>query len=101
MLLSVVIAFEFWILSVVVNWPPAETLVEQCGKLKLLERLLIRLKERGHKVLSDVFFIEWAKICSVVLNNCIIIWLDPAGAYLFSDDKSSRYFGVLLRTKRV
>jgi hypothetical protein len=58
MLLCAVIAFELWILSILVFWPTAETLVEQCGKLKLLDRLLVHLKNRGHKVLSDVFFIE-------------------------------------------
>ncbi|KAJ7517902.1 hypothetical protein O6H91_21G045300 [Diphasiastrum complanatum] len=34
-----------------VNWPPVETLLNQCGKLKLLDRLLSHLKKRGHKVL--------------------------------------------------
>ena len=32
-------------------YPPPEELVEQCGKLALLQRLLDRLKARGHKVL--------------------------------------------------
>ena len=31
--------------------PPLETLVEQCGKMKLLHRLLLKLKAKGHKVL--------------------------------------------------
>lgn len=34
-----------------INWPPIETLVDQCGKLKLLDRLLVHLRNRGHKVL--------------------------------------------------
>ncbi|KAH7316187.1 hypothetical protein KP509_21G081900 [Ceratopteris richardii] len=34
-----------------IYWPPIEKLVEQCGKLKLLDRLLVHLRERGHKVL--------------------------------------------------
>lgn len=32
-------------------YPSAEELVKQCGKMQLLERLLTRLKTRGHKVL--------------------------------------------------
>ncbi|KAL3688989.1 hypothetical protein R1sor_015298 [Riccia sorocarpa] len=34
-----------------VTYPPVEELLRQCGKLKLLERLLLHLKARGHKVL--------------------------------------------------
>ncbi|KAG6556402.1 hypothetical protein Mapa_002345 [Marchantia paleacea] len=34
-----------------VNYPPVDDMVKQCGKLKLLERLLLHLKARGHKVL--------------------------------------------------
>lgn len=33
------------------EFPPADTIVEQAGKFKLLERLLKRLKAGGHKVL--------------------------------------------------
>lgn len=33
------------------EYPSPEELVEQCGKFKLLDRLLTRLKARGHKVL--------------------------------------------------
>lgn len=32
-------------------YPTPKELVEQCGKLALLQRLLDRLKARGHKVL--------------------------------------------------
>ena len=32
-------------------FPSAEELVEQCGKFKLMDRVLTRLRERGHKVL--------------------------------------------------
>lgn len=34
-----------------IDWPSIAKLVEQCGKLKLLDRLLVHLRERGHKVL--------------------------------------------------
>lgn len=33
------------------EYPPADDLVAQAGKMQLLERLLTRLKPRGHKVL--------------------------------------------------
>ena len=33
------------------TFPPAEVLVQQCGKLQLLDRLLTALKAGGHKVL--------------------------------------------------
>ena len=33
------------------TYPPADDLVAQAGKMQLLERLLTRLKPRGHKVL--------------------------------------------------
>ena len=34
-----------------VNFPPADVLVAQCAKFKLMERLLVQLRDRGHKVL--------------------------------------------------
>ena len=34
-----------------IMFPSAEELVEQCGKFRLLDRLLTKLKERGHKTL--------------------------------------------------
>jgi ATP-dependent DNA helicase len=34
-----------------IMFPSAEELVEQCGKFKLMDRVLTRLRERGHKVL--------------------------------------------------
>jgi ATP-dependent DNA helicase len=33
------------------TFPPADVLLEQSGKLQLLDRLLVALKARGHKVL--------------------------------------------------
>lgn len=34
-----------------IDYPSVEALVEQCGKMQLLDRLLTRLHARGHKVL--------------------------------------------------
>ena len=34
-----------------IEYPPASQLLEQCGKLQLLDRILRRLKANGHKVL--------------------------------------------------
>lgn len=33
------------------TFPPADVLIAQCGKLQLLDRLLTKLKAKGHKVL--------------------------------------------------
>eukprot|EP00250_Pteridium_aquilinum_P026525 c33139_g1_i1 orf=270-2639(+) len=46
-----------------INWPPADKLVEQCGKLKLLDRLLVHLRERGHKVL---IFSQMTKVMDIL-----------------------------------
>lgn len=35
-----------------VDYPPVDELVAQCAKMKLLDRLLLQMKERGHKVPS-------------------------------------------------
>lgn len=45
------------------NWPPVENLVEQCGKLKLLDRLLPHLRDRGHKVL---IFSQMTKVLDIL-----------------------------------
>ena len=34
-----------------VVYPSSEELLEQCGKLQLLNRLLVKLKAKGHRVL--------------------------------------------------
>ncbi len=34
-----------------VNYPPPEVLIEQCGKMRMLDRLLKALHKRKHKVL--------------------------------------------------
>ncbi|CAI0420018.1 unnamed protein product [Linum tenue] len=44
-------------------YPPVEQIVEQCGKFKLLERLLKRLFELKHKVL---IFSQWTKILDIM-----------------------------------
>lgn len=33
-----------------VDYPPVDELVAQCAKMKLMDRLLIQLRDRGHKV---------------------------------------------------
>ena len=34
-----------------ITYPPAEEMIEQCGKMALLDRLLKALRKKGHKVL--------------------------------------------------
>ncbi len=35
----------------IISYPPKEELIEQCGKLTLLDRLLTQLRKGGHRVL--------------------------------------------------
>ncbi|KAF5752968.1 DECREASED DNA METHYLATION 1 family protein [Tripterygium wilfordii] len=44
-------------------YPPVEQIVEQCGKFRLLERLLTKLFARRHKVL---IFSQWTKILDIM-----------------------------------
>ncbi|KAK6922725.1 SNF2, N-terminal [Dillenia turbinata] len=44
-------------------YPPLEQIVEQCGKFRLLDRLLTRLFDRKHKVL---IFSQWTKILDIM-----------------------------------
>ncbi|XP_021273961.1 ATP-dependent DNA helicase DDM1 isoform X2 [Herrania umbratica] len=44
-------------------YPPVEQIVEQCGKFRLLDRLLARLFERKHKVL---IFSQWTMILDIM-----------------------------------
>ncbi|XAR57893.1 DNA helicase [Bertholletia excelsa] len=44
-------------------YPPVEQMVEQCGKFRLLDRLLTKLFERKHKVL---IFSQWTKILDII-----------------------------------
>lgn len=44
-------------------YPPVEQIVEQCGKFRLLDRLLARLFVRKHKVL---IFSQWTKILDIM-----------------------------------
>lgn len=44
-------------------YPPVEQIVEQCGKFRLLDRLLARLFARNHKVLV---FSQWTKILDIM-----------------------------------
>ncbi|XP_022985070.1 ATP-dependent DNA helicase DDM1 [Cucurbita maxima] len=45
------------------TYPPVEQIVEQCGKFRLLDRLLTRLLARKHKVL---IFSQWTKILDIM-----------------------------------
>lgn len=45
------------------NYPPVDKLVEQCGKLKLLDRLLRHLRNLGHKVL---IFSQMTKVLDIL-----------------------------------
>ncbi|CAI9108511.1 OLC1v1008111C1 [Oldenlandia corymbosa var. corymbosa] len=44
-------------------YPPVEEIVEQCGKFRLLDRLLNKLFARQHKVL---IFSQWTKILDII-----------------------------------
>lgn len=44
------ISFDLTYLILSDLYPPVEVMVEQCGKFQLLERLLLRLFARKHKV---------------------------------------------------
>ncbi|XP_028788422.1 ATP-dependent DNA helicase DDM1-like isoform X1 [Neltuma alba] len=44
-------------------YPPVDEIVEQCGKFRLLDRLLARLFARKHKVL---IFSQWTKILDIM-----------------------------------
>ncbi|XP_022136852.1 ATP-dependent DNA helicase DDM1 [Momordica charantia] len=44
-------------------YPPLEQIVEQCGKFRLLDRLLTRLFARKHKVL---IFSQWTKVLDIM-----------------------------------
>ncbi|XP_060970551.1 ATP-dependent DNA helicase DDM1 [Cannabis sativa] len=44
-------------------YPPVEQIVEQCGKFRLLDRLLVKLFARKHKVL---IFSQWTKILDIM-----------------------------------
>jgi ATP-dependent DNA helicase len=45
------------------RYPPVNEIVEQCGKFKLLDRLLSKLFARNHKVLV---FSQWTKILDIM-----------------------------------
>ncbi|KAL8128899.1 hypothetical protein V2J09_018054 [Rumex salicifolius] len=44
-------------------YPPVEQIVGQCGKFRLLDRLLVRLFEKKHKVL---IFSQWTKVLDLI-----------------------------------
>lgn len=45
------------------DYPPVEQLVQQCGKFGLLDRLLMHLKAKKHKML---IFSQWAKVLDLL-----------------------------------
>ncbi|KAJ4965527.1 hypothetical protein NE237_017376 [Protea cynaroides] len=45
------------------SYPPIEQLVEQCGKFRMLDRLLSQLFARKHKVL---IFSQWTKVLDII-----------------------------------
>ncbi|KAG0626380.1 hypothetical protein M758_2G121300 [Ceratodon purpureus] len=45
------------------SFPPADELVAQCAKFKLMDRLLVHLRDRGHKVL---IFSQMTKILDLI-----------------------------------
>ncbi|OWM74552.1 ATP-dependent DNA helicase DDM1 [Punica granatum] len=44
-------------------YPPVEQIVEQCGKYRLLDKLLAKLFDRNHKVL---IFSQWTKVLDIM-----------------------------------
>ncbi|VVB18280.1 unnamed protein product [Arabis nemorensis] len=50
-------------LSGSLTYPPVEKIVEQCGKFRLLERLLVRLFAKNHRVL---IFSQWTKLLDIM-----------------------------------
>uniref|UniRef100_UPI00383BF73A ATP-dependent DNA helicase DDM1,Lymphoid-specific helicase chimera n=1 Tax=Arabidopsis thaliana TaxID=3702 RepID=UPI00383BF73A len=80
-------------------YPPVEEIVGQCGKFRLLERLLVRLFANNHKVL---IFSQWTKLLDIMdyyfsekgFEVCRIdgsVKLDERRRQIkdFSDEKSS------------
>ncbi|XP_010464936.1 PREDICTED: ATP-dependent DNA helicase DDM1-like isoform X2 [Camelina sativa] len=80
-------------------YPPVEEIVGQCGKFRLLERLLVRLFAKNHKVL---IFSQWTKLLDIMdyyfsekgFEVCRIdgsVTLDERRRQIkeFSDEKSS------------
>jgi ATP-dependent DNA helicase len=47
------------------EYPSGEELIEQCGKFKLMDRLLTRLKAEGHKVNVPSMFPECSMRCDI------------------------------------
>lgn len=45
------------------NYPPVDELVSECAKFKLMDRLLIHLRDRGHKVL---IFSQMTKVLDLI-----------------------------------
>lgn len=50
-----------------IHFPSADELVASCGKFRLLERLLVRLRAKGHKVL---IFSQMTRLLDLVAHYC-------------------------------
>ncbi len=49
-------------------YPPADVILEQCGKMQLLDRLLRKLHAKGHKVLI------FSQVCIKCYNEITSVW---------------------------
>jgi hypothetical protein len=67
--------------NLAVHFPPVDELVAQCAKFKLMERLLVQLRDRGHKVLlhlvlhffDDGFMFLLSSFITVLLQYTTIL----------------------------
>jgi ATP-dependent DNA helicase len=50
-------------------FPSADVLVEQCGKMQLLDRMLMKLKAKGHKVLIFSQMTKMLDLLEIFLND--------------------------------
>lgn len=102
------------------DYPPVQTMLEQCGKLKLLDRLLKHLRDRGHKVIKfrltvtsgggAPYSLTFGAICPMFVSSCLLLnfavkeyqnfhgvclatyfLLSVAGSYFLTDDEDVGY----------
>jgi hypothetical protein len=60
------------------EYPSAEELVAQCGKFRLMDRLLTQLKAKGHKVLIFSQMTRMLDLISVYLESKVRVYHAPA-----------------------
>jgi len=58
------------------EYPSAEELVAQCGKFQLMDRLLTRLKAKGHKVLIFSQMTRMLDLISIYLESKVRVQID-------------------------